>query len=313
MHSAERAGIKRPAANAASGGIILFLQLLISALTVGCIYALIALSFNMMFASTRILNFSMGEVSMLGALFGVTFYSFLNLPYILVFILTVLTMVVFGMIVHLLAFEPLIRRHANQHSLILITLGLSMLFTHGAASVWGKTVFYVEAPLGSEPVNIFGAFVLPQSFLVIGVTVLALLLLWYFYGYTRTGRNFRAVAINREAASLMGIHVSRVVMIAFALSSGLAALAGLIFSPLVPTGSYMGATLGIKGFSAAIVGGMGNNLGAVIGGLLIGIVETFGAGYITAGYRDAFAFLVMLFILFVMPKGLFGKKAGFDD
>lgn len=282
------------------------LQLTVAALTVGCIYALIGLSFSIVFAATGVLNFAQGEVAMLGALFGVTFFSVLDLPYPVALVLTVAAVTAVCIVLERLTLDRLLRKRASLHALILATLGLALLIASGAESLWGKDALPVRAPLGNPILVVAGVRVPLQSLLVIGVTAVSLLGVWFFYERTLLGKTFRAVAINREATRLVGINVERVVMMAFGLSGSLAALAGLIFSPLVSTSVYMGTPLGVKGFAAALLGGLGSSLGAVVGGLALGVLETFGAGYISAGYRDAISFLVMLAVLFIKPAGLFG-------
>lgn len=282
------------------------LQLGVAALTVGCIYALIALSFSMVFSATGVLNFAQGEIAMLGALFGATFFSMLGLPYPVALVLTVAAVAGTCVVVERLTFDRLIRRRADVHALIMVTLGLALLMSSSSEVLWGKDALPVRPPLGSDVISVAGARVPAQSLLVFGLTGLALLGVWFFYERTLLGKTFRAVAINREAARLMGIHVEQVVMVAFGLSGALAALAGLIFSPLVTTSVYMGTPLGVKGFAAALLGGLGSSVGAVLGGLVIGVLETFGAGYVSSGYRDAISFLTMLLVLFIRPAGLFG-------
>ena len=282
------------------------IQLLVSSLVIGGVYALIALGFSMIYASTQVINFAQGEMAMLGGLLGVTFFSQLGLPYPAAFLLTLVSVGVVGLLFAKFAIEPLVHRKAHLHSLVILTLAVAFLLQSTAELVWGKNDLYAVPPLGDQTIVILRASFVPQSFIVFAVVIVALALTWYFFGHTLTGKSFKAVALNRDAARLMGIDVDRTVLLAFVLASALGAAAGLAFSPIVTANAYMGMNLAIKGFAAAIIGGFGSSLGAIVGGLVLGFLEAFGAGYISAGYRDAISFLVMLLVLLIRPAGLFG-------
>ncbi len=282
-------------------------QLIASGLTVGAIYALIALGFTIIFSATGILNFAQGEFVMLGALVGVTVYTVMGIPYPLAFVLTVISVTVVGILFDKLVVESLVRTKAPLFGLIVSTVAVGFLLRHGSAAVWGRSQLYAKPVLGNTPVVIFNASFIPQSFIVFAVTILFLLGTWYFYDRTITGRSFRAVAINREAAGLIGADVDRAILCSFAISAALGAAAGLAFSPITNATAYMGTLLGMKGFAAALLGGLGNMAGAVGGGLVLGLLEAFGAAYLPTGYQDAISFTIMLFILFVRPSGLFSR------
>jgi branched-chain amino acid transport system permease protein len=284
----------------------MFIQLIVSGLVVGSVYAMIALGFSIIYASTEVLNFAQGELAMLGALFGVTFYTNLGIPYPLAFLLTVSCVGVIGMLFARFAIEPLVKRKAHLHSLIIATLAAAILMMSSAELIWGKDDLYAKPPLGDQAITILHAHFVPQSFVVFIVIIVGLALSWYFFERTLTGKTFKAVALNRDAARLMGINVERTVMFSFGLAGVLGAGAGLAFSPIVSASAYMGMVLSIKGFAAAITGGFGSGPGAVLGGLTLGFLEAFGSGYISAGYRDAISFLLMLVVLLVCPTGLFG-------
>lgn len=287
----------------------MFVQLIVSGLVIGGVYGLIALGFSLIFNSTQVVNFAQGELAMLGALFGVTFFTHLDFPYPVAFVLAVACVSVVGMLFSRLAIEPLVRRKAHLHSLVVATLGAAFLIQSSSELIWGKDDLYAKPPLGSQTVTIFKANFVPQSFIVFAVVIVALALMWYFFGRTLTGKSFRAVALNRDAARLMGIDVERTVILSFGLAAALGAAAGLAFSPIVTANAYMGMSLSIKGFAAALIGGLGSSLGAVVGGLILGFLEAFGAGYISAGYRDAISFLVMLAVLCIRPSGILGLGA----
>ncbi|MCL5959045.1 MAG: branched-chain amino acid ABC transporter permease [Chloroflexi bacterium] len=284
----------------------MFVQLVASGLVVGGVYALIALGFSIVISSTQVLNFAQGEFAMLGALFGVTFFTQLELPYPIAFLLTVACVGVVGILVSRSTLEPLVRRKAHLHSMVIATLGAAFLIQSGSELIWGKDDLFAKPPLGDTNITIMRANFVPQSFIIFAVVLVSLALTWYFFQHTLMGKSFKAVALNRDAARLMGIDVERAVLLSFGLSAALGAAAGLAFSPIVSANAYMGMTLSIKGFAAMLIGGAGSSLGAVIGGLILGFLEAFGAGYISAGYRDAISFLVMLLVLCVSPSGIVG-------
>ena len=282
----------------------MFIQLVVSGLVIGGVYALIALGFSIIFASTQVINFAQGELAMLGALFGVTFFMNFGLPYPFAFLLTVICVAIAGMLFSRLAIEPLVRRKAHLHSLVIATLAAAFLIQSSSELIWGKDDLYAKSPLGNETINILHANFVPQSFIVFVVVIAALALSWYFFGHTLMGKSFKAVALNRDAARLMGIDVERTVLLSFGMAAALGAAAGLAFSPIVSANAYMGMPLSIKGFAAMLIGGVGSFPGAILGGMILGFLESFGAGYISAGYRDAISFLVMLLVLCVCPTGL---------
>ncbi len=282
-------------------------QLIASGLTVGAVYALIALGFTIIFSATGILNFAQGEFVMLGALVGVTVYTKLGIPYLISLVLTVVSVTIVGILFDKLVVESLVRAKSPLFGLIVSTVAVSFLLRNGSAAIWGTTQLYAKPVLGNTPIVIFDASFIPQSFVVFAVTIVALLATWYFYDRTIIGRSFRAVAINREAAGLIGADADMAILCSFAISAALGGAAGLAFSPISNATAYMGALLGIKGFAASLLGGLGNMAGAVAGGLILGLLEAFGAAYLPTGYQDAISFTIMLFILFVRPSGLFSR------
>lgn len=292
-------------------------QNLIAGLSVGCIYAVIALGFTIIFSSTQLVNFAQGEFVMLGAMlsFWMLAEPPVGLAWPLVLALPAATMVtvVVGILLGWLLMRPL--KNANQVSLIIITVGAA-IFIHGWASFfWGKEavapnpftdwVGFIKLPtaLTGDPESL-EVFVQGQELWLMGITLVMVLVLTIFFNKTMAGKALRAVAENREGARLVGINVSRMVIFAFALSAAIGALAGAALAPLSMAQYNMGTMLGLKGFSAAIVGGLGNFYGSVAAGLLLGVLENFGSFYLSSDYKDAFAFIILLLVLFVSPRGL---------
>jgi branched-chain amino acid transport system permease protein len=281
------------------------LQYLISGLTNGAIYALIALGFSIIYNATTIINFAQGEMVMLGALCAISFYHlYPSLP--LAFLGGVAVVTLVGLLFERLALRPV--RDQSPLILIIITIGGAVFFRGLAMMIWGKEAYSLPPFTGSKPLHFFSATLLPQNLWVVGLGILFVLLLEAFFRYTLVGKAMRACSYNRQAARLAGIPVNRMVQLSFGLSAALGAAGGILVAPLT-LGIYdMGAMLGLKGFSAAILGGLGSILGGVLGGLLIGVAEALASGLISSGYRDAVAFLILLVVLFLRPQGLVGSR-----
>ena len=283
-----------------------FLQFLFSGVTVGATYALAALGFTLIYNASNVINFAQGEFIMLGGMLAVLFAQ-MGLPLPVVVLLAVAIPAIVGVVMEKVAIEPV--KGAETVSLIIITIGASLVI-RGLIQVWlGKGTHSLPAFSGDVPIQILGATLMTQSLWILGVTALVVVALWYFFGRTLTGKAMLATSFNRTAAELVGINTNWVLFMSFAMSAGLGALGGILLTPITMTSYDVGIMLGLKGFVAAVVGGLGNGLGAVLGGLLVGVLEAMGAGYISSAYKDAVPFVLILFILFFMPRGLFGGKS----
>jgi len=280
-------------------------QFILSGLTTGSTYALIAIGFSLIHNATGIVNFAQGEFVMLGGMFMITFYTFLKLPMVLSFILTVFSVAAVGV---LLERGP-IRRARSKEILILvmITIGASIFIKGLSMILWGKNPMTLPPFSGEAPIVFLGAAVMPQSIWIFGITVGVVAALNYFFKGTMAGKAMRAVAASRRSAMLTGIPVDRMILLSFTLSGALGAVAGIILTPITTTSYDVGVMLGLKGFSAAILGGYGSMPGAVIGGLLLGTLESLAAGLISSEYKDALAFLLLLTALFFKPSGIMGR------
>ena len=283
-----------------------FLQFLFSGITVGSTYALAALGFTLIYNSSNVINFAQGEFIMLGGMLAV-YFSQTGLPMPIAFMLAILIPAVVGILMEKLTIEPV--KGAETVTLIIITIGAS-LFIRGLIQVWlGKSTFSLPAFSGETPIILFGAAIQPQSLWVLGVTAIVVAALWYFFSRTLSGKAMLATSFNQTAAQLVGVNTSKVLFISFGLSAALGALGGILLTPVTMTSYDVGIMLGLKGFVAAVVGGLGNGLGAVISGLLVGVLESMGAGYISSAYKDAIPFILILLVLFFTPRGLFGGKS----
>ncbi len=282
-----------------------FLQFLFSGITVGATYALAALGFTLIYNASNVINFAQGEFIMLGGMLAF-FFMQSGVPLPLAIMLAIAIPAVVGMLLEKLAIEP--ARDADVVTLIIITIGASLVI-RGLIQIWlGKGAHTYPAFSGSEPFLIGGATLLPQSLWVLGITALVVVALWYFFSRTLAGKAILATSCNPLAAQLVGINTQWVLLISFALSAALGAIGGVLLTPITLTSYDVGIMLGLKGFVAAVVGGLGSGLGAVVGGLLVGIIEAMAAGYISSAYKDAIPFVLILFILFFMPRGIFGAK-----
>jgi branched-chain amino acid transport system permease protein len=283
-----------------------FLQFLISGLTVGAVYALVALGFTLIYNASGVVNFAQGEFVMLGGMVTV-FVSAAGVPLPLAALIAIVASVVIGLLLHRFAIEP--ARGASAVTLIIITIGASILLRGLAAIIFDKQFHKLPGFTGEVPVDILGAAVQPQSFWVLGGTAVVVVALYVFLEHTLLGKAVLATAANRLAARLVGINTTTIMALAFGGSAAIGAAAGILVTPITLTNYDVGTLLALKGFAAAMLGGMGNPVGAVVGGLLLGLLEAFGAGYLSSTYKDAFAFLVILIVLFVAPQGLFGRRA----
>ena len=280
------------------------LQFLFSGVTVGATYALAALGFTLIYNASNVINFAQGEFIMLGGMLAVMFTQ-AGLPLPAALLLAVLVPAVVGVLIEKLAIEPV--KGAETVTLIIITIGASLVIRGLVQVFLGKGTHSLPAFSGDAPIEILGATLMPQSLWVLGVTAVVVVLLWYFFNRTLTGKAMLATSFNRTAAELVGINTNGVLFMSFAMSAALGALGGILITPITLTSYDVGIMLGLKGFVAAVLGGLGNGLGAVVGGLLVGVLEAMGAGYLSSAYKDAIAFVILLLVLVVKPEGLLGK------
>ncbi len=278
-------------------------QFLATGITVGSTYALVGLGFALIYNASDVVNFAQGEFVMLGAMLAIALLT-AGWPLPLAAIAATLLTVLAGLLLERFAIEP--SAGAPVVSTIIITIGAAIFLRGVALLLWGKDFHALPPFSGDTPLHLGGATLLPQSLWVLGMTVLLVGLVHVFLNRTLLGKALLACSFNRAAAQLVGINVKVMLRLAYGLSAGLGALAGILIAPITFSSYEAGIMLGLKGFSAAIVGGIGNPMGAVAGGLLLGVLESLSAGLISSGYKDAIAFLFVLMVLFLRPTGLFG-------
>lgn len=280
------------------------IQLLIAGLSAGSVYALVGLGLVLAFKGTGILNFAQGDLVALGAYIALFFSAVLKLPYWQVFPLTLLVAAASGAALERGLIRPLLR--APPFTIVVATLAIGLMIRNALRLSWQESVSTIPSPFGDATLRFGGVNVNPQYVWVIGCSLLIMGLLALFFRSSRLGKAMRAVAQNQEAARLMGIRVSRIFSAVFALSTAVAALAGILLAPLIGIQAEMGSII-LKGFVAAILGGFSSLAGCVVGGFLLGILETFGGAYLGGTFKDVTAFALLMAILLVRPHGLFGR------
>ena len=283
-----------------------FLQFVFSGLTVGAVYAMVALGFTLIYNASGVVNFAQGEFVMLGGMVTV-FLSAAGVPIWLAALLAVLTAALVGVLLNKLAIEPARGAGAAVLALIIITIGASIFLSGMAQVIFDKQIHRFPAFTGEEPIGIGGATILPQSLWVLSGGAAIFGGLYLFLTRSVIGKAVLATANNQLAAMLVGINTKSIMTLSFGLSGAVGAVAGVLATPITLTSYDVGVGLALKGFAAAMLGGMGSPAGALVGGLLLGLIEAMTAGYISSAYKDAVAFIVILVVLVVMPRGLFGR------
>ena len=283
------------------------LQFLFTGVTVGATYALVALGFAIIYNASDVVNFAQGEFVMIGAMSAIALSAGDGLPLPLSILVAVLVTVGVGIALQRFAIAP--AKGVSVVGTIIITIGASIFLRGVALLVWGKDIFALPHFSGEEPIRIGQATLLPQNLWVMGGAAALVLAVHWFFQKTIVGKAILACSCNRTAAHLVGINVGLMMLVAYGLSALLGAMAGVLVTPITFTSYDAGVMLGLKGFAAAILGGMGNPMGAVAGGLLLGLIESLAAGLISSGYKDAIAFVILLLVLFLRPSGLFGRAS----
>lgn len=281
-----------------------FAQFVAAGLKNGSIYALMALGFTLVFAATGVINFAQGEFFMIGGMLAVWCFMTLGLPLPAAVLAGIALTTAVGAVFELMAIRP--RKDSDPLALIIITVGGSMLMRSLARHAFGPDELPLPTFSAGASITVLGAAIELQTLWLWGLTALAVLLMTLLYRRTRLGQAMRACAVDRDAARLMGIDTRRVVTVSFALAATLGAVAGVAVTPLTQTRFDVGAGVGLSGFAAAVLGGLGNPLAAVAGGLLLGLIETLTVAFGSSTYKDATALVVLLVVLFVRPQGLFG-------
>ena len=282
----------------------IFVQLIVSGISLGMIYAVIAFGYQLTFATSRTLNFGQGEALMLGALVGLTLVGHMNywlmIPLVLVF------GALQGAVVERVAVRPALKTK-SEFGWIMGTIALAIIFKNVAENIWGRDDLKFPSPLPEAPLTFHGINVLPMEIVVVIGALGMMLAVELFNRKSIYGKAVMATSNDRDAAGLMGINTRMVITFSYALSSMTAAFAGVLIAPLTLTGATMGVVLGLKAFAVAIIGGLNSGMGVIVGGLLLGIAETTTGFYLSTGYKDVPGLVLLLLVLSIKPAGLFGK------
>jgi branched-chain amino acid transport system permease protein len=296
----------------------MFTQQLINGLSLGAVYALIALGYTMVYGILQLINFAHGEVYMLGAYLGIivlglltylgfTAYS-LPLSLLLTVIISMAFCAAYGAVIERVAYRPL--RNASKLAPLISAVGMSIILQNFVMLAQGKEYKNLPPMLPSEGFSIFDANVSPVQIYILTASILIMVGLHFFVARTRLGKAMRATSQDRVMAGLVGININQVISITFMIGSALAAVAGVMVTLYYGVVHFfMGYLAGIKAFTAAVLGGIGSIPGAMLGGFMLGLIENFGASYISSVYKDAFAFLVLIITLIIRPAGLLGQKS----
>lgn len=277
-------------------------QLLVSGISQGCVYGLIALGFVLIYKATEMVNFAQGDMMMLGAYIAFTYINLWGLPFFWGFLATVLTMALIGIVIERALLRPMIGE--PPFAVLMITIGLGFILRAVAGAVWGNDTKTISNPFAGGVVRMGEVAIGYENLAIICGTAILCVVLFLFFRFTRLGIAMQAASQNQLAAYYVGIPVKRIYSLVWAMSAAIAATAGILVAPVSLVEPVMGF-IGIKAFAAAIVGGFGSLPGAIVGGLLVGVVEQFAGLYLPTGFADTSAYVILLLMLFIRPDGIF--------
>ncbi|MDX1376504.1 MAG: branched-chain amino acid ABC transporter permease [Burkholderiales bacterium] len=283
-----------------------FVQMLLAGTAQGCVYALVALGFVLIYKATETVNFAQGDLMMLGAFFALTGGTVIGLPYWAVIVFAGAVMAIVGMLIERIVIRPVLGHPA--FTVVMITIGVGYVLRGFVTMTpgWGTETYALQTPFGQKVLNVGGAVIALQELAVIAMTAALCGVLYVFFRFARLGVAMQATSQNQLAAYYMGIPVRRVNMLIWGLSAAVAAFAGILLAPFTFVHSNMGF-IGLKAFPAAVLGGFGSVPGAIVGGLIIGLVEALAGRYLPEGFKDVAAYVVVLIVLLVRPSGIFGE------
>jgi branched-chain amino acid transport system permease protein len=285
----------------------LIFDILVSGIAVGSIYSLIAMAFSLIYRSTSYLNIAQGEMVMLGSLLGYSLLVSLGVNYYIALIVAMALVGLLGYLTNRLVFVPIINRGGNDLHILIASIGLLIMLPQVAGVVWGTKTLSYPNTLSSGQVSLGSVNISGLNLLIIVIAFVIMAALQSFFRFTRAGQAMRAIADDRIMSQLVGVNIKKYITLIFIVSGALTGAAGALFGP-VYFASYDIGTIGIKGFAAAVVGGFGSVSGAMIGGILIGLIEAFSGTMISSTYRDLILYGVLILVLLFRPSGIFGVK-----
>jgi len=286
----------------------IFIQCVINGVALGAVYTIMALSYTILFGTLKIANFAQGDIYMIGMLLGFTFYVTASMPFIVGLILSIIITILVLLVIERAIYRPILK--VSSMYLFIATIGMATFLRNASQLIFGSESYSFPHLFGSKPLQITeNLSIMPQNILIIAVCVVLMVALFLFMRKTKTGLAMASVSMNPFAASLMGVNYSKITTITYAISASMAAIAGVFTAPMYNVNTTVGASLGLKALIAAVMGGFGNSAGAILGGMILGLVEALGSTYISSAYKDAFAFILLLIILFLRPQGILGRKS----
>lgn len=282
-----------------------FLQQLTNGVVIGASYALIAVGLTMIFGMMHIVNFAHGEFYMLGGFMAFVFASQLRVNFFLSVVLAIAAVMIVGYLVERSVLRPMLGQ--SIESTMLATIGVSFFLQNMALIIWGPFPKTISAPFSQVPIKLGPIYLTESRLFAMAVAVVVILGAHYVLQRTKLGRAMRSTFQDRDAAALAGVNITQIYSMTFNLGAGLAATAGALLGAIFVVYPSMGDLATLKAFAVVIMGGMGNFLGAIVGGFILGIAESLGAGFISSGYKDAIGFIIIILVLMLKPEGLFGK------
>lgn len=283
-------------------------QLIIGALMIGSVYGLVGLGYGLIYKASGLMTLAQGDMLMIGAFLGLTFYKYLNMPFVVALLLTMIIMFFLGMFIERILVTKLLAKGAQMVYVILCTISISMVLQNTAMLSWGSNVLQFPSIFNKNTVLVFGMKVVPENLLALGVGLFCMIALHIFMNKSKFGTSMRASAMDEMAASSLGINVPATKGASWGIATMLAGGIGVVVGPIFGVYTSMGAMIGQKAFAGAVVGGYGNMYGAIVGGMFFGFLETFVSAYISSSYKDFISFGVLILVMIIMPKGLFNEE-----
>lgn len=286
----------------------MFVTLLVSGIVLGCIYGIVAMGYSLIYKASGLMSFAQGDLMTVGAYLGITFYSYMNLPFPIAIVLIAVIMFFLGLVIERGVIRRLRAKGIAPIYVVLATIAISYIIQNGCQKIWGSVMLNFPSIFSVRTVHLFGRNFQTESIFAVAASVVIMLVLQFFMKKTKMGTAMRAAAMDPVAAKACGINVNIATGMTWGWAACTAALAGVLMGPLYGVFSTLGSQIGTKGFAAAVIGGYGNFVGSIVGGLVLGLLETLTSGYISSNYRDIFSYTILLLFLFIRPWGLFNER-----
>lgn len=291
-----------------TGGTLMLITLLVSGLVLGCIYGIVAMGYSLIYKASGLMSFAQGDLMTVGAYLGITFYSYMKLPFPISIIVIAIIMFFLGMLIERGVIRRLRAKGIAPIYVVLATIAISYIIQNGCQKIWGSVMLNFPSIFKTSTIHLFGRNFQTEAIFTVIASVIIMFLLQFFMKKSKMGTAMRASAMDPVAAKACGINVNITTGMTWGWAACTAALAGVMMGPLYGVFSTLGSQIGTKGFAAAVIGGYGNFVGSIVGGLILGLLEIFTSGYISSNYRDIISFTVLLLFLFVRPWGLFNER-----